>query len=53
MRFTESDKLQFERDGYLLARRLFSEKETDLLIRTTKGDATLSGRRNRCRGTQE
>ena len=38
MRFTEEEKVQFNRDGYLIIKQLFTEGEVDLLNKTTKND---------------
>jgi ectoine hydroxylase len=39
MRFSENDKTQFFKDGYLMVKQLFSSDEMQLLIGTTKNDA--------------
>ncbi len=43
MRFTVADKKQFETDGYLLVRQLFSTEEMTCLAQTLKGDAVYTG----------
>jgi ectoine hydroxylase len=39
---TAENRAAFDRDGFLLVRRLFDEEETDLLLRIARADAALA-----------
>ena len=41
-RFTEEEKVQFNTDGYLIIKQLFTEGEVDLLNKTTKNDGVYT-----------